>query len=326
MKRTVFISSTYSDLKAERRAVWDLLEDFQVDIRGMEQFGARTEAPLQACLAEVDISDVYIGIVALRLGSIDPKTGKSFTQLEYERANKHDKEILIYLIDEDRARVSPMSVDFGERHEKLIGFKKLLRRRHTVSTYHSPDDLVEKLRRDFQRLLTSREERASPVDTFAESKKVLERFFLLPKDTSGTEIRTKLQLRENPYSASKLVCEAFNLEFGSTIAAEARILEPEGFAESGLDQIYIDAKQADYFLGLEPGEILDLWARVQFADLRVVHDRARFTREVEVRPSAQFKMLQQVADSMRHLSESEEVIHEPDGKLILLFTRLYGSD
>jgi hypothetical protein len=292
----------------------------------MEQFGARTQAPLETCLAEVDISDVYIGIIALRLGSIHAKTGKSYTQMEYERANKHGKEILIYLIDEEKAKVSPKSIDFGERHEKLVAFKKLLSRRHTVSKYDSPDDPIQKLRRDFQRLLTSRGERSSPTNTFTESKKVLDRFFLLPKDTSGTEIRVKVQLRGRPFAASKLLCEAFNLEFGSTIGIEAPILEPAGFVESGLDHIFIDAKQADYFLELEKGETLDIWARVQFADLEAAQDRARFTREVEIVRSMRFKITQQMADSLQMFSEPEEVIQEPDGKLILLFTRPYSDD
>lgn len=54
MNRTVFISSTYDDLKQYRRAIWDLLENFEVNVRGMEQFGARKEAPLATCLTEVE--------------------------------------------------------------------------------------------------------------------------------------------------------------------------------------------------------------------------------------------------------------------------------
>ena len=52
MNKTVFISSTYDDLKEYRRAVWELLEKFDVNVRGMEQFGARKEAPLATCLTE----------------------------------------------------------------------------------------------------------------------------------------------------------------------------------------------------------------------------------------------------------------------------------
>jgi len=35
MNKTVFISSTYDDLKEYRRAVWELLEKFDVKVRGM---------------------------------------------------------------------------------------------------------------------------------------------------------------------------------------------------------------------------------------------------------------------------------------------------
>jgi len=325
MRKTVFISSTYTDLKPERRAVWDLLEDFQVDIRGMEEFGARTEAPLQTCLAEVDGSDIYIGIVAMRLGSIDKKTGKSFTQLEYERASQYGKDILVYLIDEEQAKIPPSLIDFGENHERLTSFKKTLRRRHTVSTYYSPEDLAKQLRRDFQRLLTSKEERGKPADTFAESKAVLDRFCLLPKDTSGTEIRLKVRLQGKPYAASKLICEAFNLEFGSTIGVEAPIIHPEGFTDSGIDHLYVDAKQADGFLTLNEGEILDIWARVQFADLKAVQERARFTRQREFRLPGELAMLKKLTE-LGFMSEDQEVVHEPDAKLILLFTRHFSEE
>jgi hypothetical protein len=320
MRKTVFISSTYADLKSARRAVWDLLEEFQVDVRGMEDFGARTEAPLETCLAEVDVSDVYIGMVAMRLGSIDRSTGKSFTQLEYERAAEHGKEILIYLIDEEQAQISPSLIDFGEKHEKLVSFKKTLRRRHTVSTFRSSEDLVNQLRRDFQRLLTSKQEREGPVDTFAESKAVLQRFCLLPKDTSGTEIRLKVRLQGQPYPASKLICEAFNLDFGSTIGIEAPIVQPEGFRDSGIDHLYVDAKQADAILGDEKGKVLDIWAKVQFADLKAVQERARFTRERELKLPPELSVLESLTN-LGSVLAAHEVVHEPDAKLILLFTR-----
>ena len=66
MNKTVFISSTYDDLNQYRRAIWDLLEKFQVNVRGMEQFGARKEAPLATCLSEVEQSDIYLGVIAFR--------------------------------------------------------------------------------------------------------------------------------------------------------------------------------------------------------------------------------------------------------------------
>jgi hypothetical protein len=109
--KTVFISSTYKDLKDHRREVWDTLKRFDVIVRGMEEFGARTTGPLETCLAEVEQSDVYVGIMAYRLGSIDPKTKKPFTLLEYEQAVEQKKEILIYLVDDDAASFPPTVMD-----------------------------------------------------------------------------------------------------------------------------------------------------------------------------------------------------------------------
>src|ERR1035437_3358519 len=107
MKKTVFISSTYIDLKEERKKVWDCLEKFDVVVKGMEQFGAQKSDPLTTCLTEVEQSDIYVGIIGMRYGSEDIKCGKSFSQLEYEKAIELNKEILIYLIDEERSLVTP---------------------------------------------------------------------------------------------------------------------------------------------------------------------------------------------------------------------------
>src|SRR5260370_14242624 len=150
--KSVFISSTYKDLTDYRREVWDALKKFDVAVRGMEEFGARTTAPLETCLAEVEQSDVYVGIIAYRLGSIDPETKKPFTLLEYEKAVEQQKEILIYLADEEVASFPYSLMDDDTRTRKrLVAFKSKLRERHTVDTFSTPDDLVEKLSRDFKK-------------------------------------------------------------------------------------------------------------------------------------------------------------------------------
>lgn len=150
MRRTVFVSSTFQDLQTHRKAVWDTLGKFDAAVRGMEQFGARTGTPLETCLLEVEQSDIYVGIVAFRLGSIEPTSGKSYTQLEYERAAERSKEILIYLVDEENARVPVKFIDNGEAREKLESFKRTLRDRHTVDTFVDEGDLAKKIERDLR--------------------------------------------------------------------------------------------------------------------------------------------------------------------------------
>ena len=54
----------------------------------MEFFGARTEKSLEVCLSEVEQSDIYIGILGMKYGSIDEDTGKSYTHLEYKKATE----------------------------------------------------------------------------------------------------------------------------------------------------------------------------------------------------------------------------------------------
>ena len=145
MSKTIFISSTFEDLKPHRQGIWNLLEKFDVIIRGMERFGARTGTPLETCISEVEQSDIYIGIIAFRLGSIEPTTGKSYTQLEYEKAIELKKEVYIYFADERESKIEPIYIDKGEKYEKLELLKKTIKEKHTVDSYKSDVDLFEKI-------------------------------------------------------------------------------------------------------------------------------------------------------------------------------------
>ena len=110
-KTPIFVSSTYSDLIPFRNAVRDVLSRFSVDIHGMEVFGAQTCKPLDTCLAEVLTSEVFIGILGMRYGTVDESSGKSFVELEYETAKKSGLEIWIFLIDEEKTSIPPIYVD-----------------------------------------------------------------------------------------------------------------------------------------------------------------------------------------------------------------------
>lgn len=152
MKPKIFISSTYLDLIPYRKKLWEVLSNLDIHILGMENFGARSSAPLETCLQEVTQGDVFIGILAYRYGSIDSASKKSFTQLEYERAIDCKKEILIYKFDED-SFIKPRFIDFGTKSNKLIKFKRILSNNHTVETYKDPGDLSFKVDKDLRDLL-----------------------------------------------------------------------------------------------------------------------------------------------------------------------------
>src|SRR5207244_4464897 len=67
-KATVYISSTYEDLKQYRHEVTGALRKINVDVIGMEDYGAESRRPLQRCLEDVRRADVYLGFLAWRYG------------------------------------------------------------------------------------------------------------------------------------------------------------------------------------------------------------------------------------------------------------------
>ena len=75
----VFVGSTFHDLQPYRAAVREVLQRLETVVRGMEYFGSLPETPKEECLRIVRTCRAYIGIFAMRYGSLDPATGKSLT-------------------------------------------------------------------------------------------------------------------------------------------------------------------------------------------------------------------------------------------------------
>jgi len=154
-KIPIFVSSTYTDMRTYRDCARSVLNRFNADIRGMENFGARTQKPLDTCLEEVKSSELFIGIIGMRYGSVDRNTGKSYVEREYEAAIKSKLEIKIYMIDEKTANIPPINVEC-KNVEKLNKFKKKLRTDHTCVDFSSELDLSEKIQGDLKKYFIER--------------------------------------------------------------------------------------------------------------------------------------------------------------------------
>lgn len=89
-KLQVFVSSTYTDLIEERQAAVQAILDAGHIPAGMELFKAGNESQLNTIYKWIDESDIYMLILGGRYGSIESKSGKSYTQLEYEYALSKD--------------------------------------------------------------------------------------------------------------------------------------------------------------------------------------------------------------------------------------------
>jgi hypothetical protein len=82
----VFVSSTYLDLKNERqKAVEGILRSKHIPA-GMELFIPSDKTQWEIIKEWVRDSDLLLLILGGRYGSVEPESGKSYTQLEYEFA------------------------------------------------------------------------------------------------------------------------------------------------------------------------------------------------------------------------------------------------
>lgn len=144
----IFISSTFTDLKVHRAALFSVIDEQNGKAHAMEFFGARPGAPKEECLGEVRKAHVFVLILGMRYGSLDPGSGLSFTHLEYLEAQRLSLPSLIYLIDEARHLVLPKDVEVGESATKLRSLKETVSALHVVSRFCSPEDLREKFLED----------------------------------------------------------------------------------------------------------------------------------------------------------------------------------
>lgn len=99
-KLQVFVSSTYTDLIEERQAAVQAILDAGHIPAGMELFKAGNESQLKTIYRWIDASDVYMLILGGRYGSIEKKTGKSYTQLEYEYALSKNMPVFAVVLSE----------------------------------------------------------------------------------------------------------------------------------------------------------------------------------------------------------------------------------
>lgn len=144
--KTIYISSTYEDLKAHREAVYHALHKMQYRVIAMEDYVAKDERTVGRCLADVAICDFYVGIFAKRYGCIPPlkdsPEGKSITELEYRKAREEKKHCLVFLLDPK----ADWPADATEQDPaKLISLKNLRTELEPQSPglFRAPSDLAQ---------------------------------------------------------------------------------------------------------------------------------------------------------------------------------------
>lgn len=148
-KYQIFISSTYEDLKEERRIVQDtILSMYQFPI-GMEMFSAADEKQWEIIQETIDSSDYYVLIMGFRYGSIlndGEDEGISYTQKEYKYAVSQGIPVLAFLVDEKKVAVTQDKMEQDEnKRVKLQKFKNEVLDRRVAKLWSSAEELAKEV-------------------------------------------------------------------------------------------------------------------------------------------------------------------------------------
>lgn len=127
-KFSLFISSTYEDLKEERQALIGVaLENGYIPV-GMEQFHGAPADQWTVITKVIDECDFYLLVVGGRYGSIDESVDKSYTEKEYDYAKSKRLPVLVLIkntssITEDKMDSGYSKYDKYELLRRLNDFR-----------------------------------------------------------------------------------------------------------------------------------------------------------------------------------------------------------
>ena len=150
-KCKVFIGSSWSDLKEERKLLLDVFRKFRtvqnlnVDPIAMEDFGFSSNPPIERCLEEVENAHAYLGVIGHIYGSIPKGKTESYTELEYQRAIQLKRPIF-FCIQSDEAPLTGVKTEKDpNKLNKFNIFKQIIMEKHIVIIFNDANDLIYKL-------------------------------------------------------------------------------------------------------------------------------------------------------------------------------------
>ncbi len=147
-KYQIFISSTYEDLKEERKKVQDTILSMYHFPIGMEIFSAADEEQWEIIRDTIDSSDYYVLIIGHRYGSVIKEgeyAGLSYTQKEFRYALERKIPVLAFLIDNSVAVTLEKTEQDADKKEKLEQFIEEVKNGRMIQEWSSKDDLATKV-------------------------------------------------------------------------------------------------------------------------------------------------------------------------------------
>jgi hypothetical protein len=125
----VFVSSTFRDLQEERGQVIQALLELDCIPSGMELFPAADEDQWSYIQQIIDDCDYYVVVLAGKYGSISARTGKSYTQMEYEYAIEKGKPVIAFIHENPVALPMDRCEQDGDKRALLDEFRAVVQRK-----------------------------------------------------------------------------------------------------------------------------------------------------------------------------------------------------
>ena len=140
----IYISSTYSDLKACRQRVYDALSTMDHHVVAMEHYVADDNRPRAKCLLDVARCDIYVGLFAWRYGFIPEENNpaqRSITELEFRHARECGIPTLIFILNENASWPKPF-ISRDEELRRIESLRAELAKLTTVSFFSDCENLA----------------------------------------------------------------------------------------------------------------------------------------------------------------------------------------
>lgn len=266
-----FVCSTYVDMRQYRDAVIKKIESAAGQICAQEFFGARDQKPLATCLEELERSDVFLMFLSPRYGTVDPDSGKSFVENEYDRAAQRGIPRFVYVMD-DSHPFPPKFVSIGDDAVKLADFVRRVERDLTVDRFTTPADLADRVLADLLRELPKKGFKVGEMADMPgtqETTELLKHFLVVPKLLNGKTFDMEVRLGDFTEVGAQ-VCEAFSFTRGAALQRSFSFvdqsLRPLG---RDLNRLYAEESSALELMKLKEGVTVTVRARTIYGEYSV---------------------------------------------------------
>lgn len=244
-KYQVFISSTYEDLKEERKAVEETIiraGDFPV---GMEAFPAADEEQFDFIKTVIAQCDYYIIIVAGRYGSL-ASDGKSYTEKEYDYAVEIGVPVLVMLREERETLPAHHSERDPESRDKLETFVTSISTGRIRKNWSSSDGLKLAVREALDHAKATKSRPGWIRGDQPTSSETLERLVATQEEVSRLQ-QLLAEATPPPFAPENLAGLDTQIEFKGE-----RYYMPRNSARSKISYFRIDTTLGEIFELLSP--------------------------------------------------------------------------